>query len=193
MKIYETPIADLLLIEPSVHIDQRGFFLETYHRQRYTDLGFPNPDFVQHNHSRSKRGTLRGLHFQSRHPQGKLVRVTSGAVFDVALDIRLGSPTFGHWYGCRLDDENHHQLWIPPGFAHGFYVLSETVDFEYQCTDYYHPEDEHGVLWNDPDIGIEWPLRNGEPLLSDKDRTYPPLVDLPCEILPHYPSTEQGS
>jgi dTDP-4-dehydrorhamnose 3,5-epimerase len=166
MKIIETPINDLLLIEPCVFSDKRGYFLETFQQERYSENGIQF-NFVQDNHSRSKQSVLRGLHFQIKYPQGKLVYVSRGTIFDVAVDIRKNSPSFGQWFGAILSDENHYQLWIPPGFAHGFCVLSAIADFTYKCTDYYHPEQEGGILWNDPDIGIKWPLKY--PLVSEKD------------------------
>ncbi|MDQ7010479.1 MAG: dTDP-4-dehydrorhamnose 3,5-epimerase, partial [Mariprofundaceae bacterium] len=153
MKVVETALPGVLVVEPDVHGDARGFFLETFHEARYAQHGIPGNDlhFVQDNHSRSRRGVLRGLHFQTKHPQGKLVSVAAGTVFDVTVDVRTGSPTFGRWMGVELSDENHRQLWIPPGFAHGFCVLSETADFQYKCTDFYDPKDEAGIVWNDPD------------------------------------------
>ena len=157
MKVIETTLPGVIVIEPKVFGDQRGFFQETYHAQRYREAGL-DVTFVQDNHSRSRRGVLRGLHYQMIQMQGKLVSVTRGEVFDVAVDIRKGSATFGQWYGTHLNDENHRQMYVPPGYAHGFCVLSETVDFIYKCTDYYHPQSEKGVLWNDPEIGIEWPI-----------------------------------
>ena len=184
MKINKTNLEGVLHIEPKVFGDARGFFLETYNKSRYSEAGFPDVEFVQDNHSRSSQGVLRGLHFQLNHPQGKLVQVVSGAVFDVAVDIRVGSPTFGQWYGCELSAENHHQLWIPPKFAHGFCVLTETADFMYKCTDYYHPEDEGSVLWNDSALNINWQLES--PLLSDKDAAAPCLADIPHDNLPKY-------
>jgi len=184
MKINKTNLEGVLHIEPKVFGDTRGFFLETYNKERYMDAGFPDVNFVQDNHSKSAKGVLRGLHFQLSQPQGKLVQVATGSVFDVAVDIRAGSPTFGQWYGCELNDDNHHQLWIPPGFAHGFCVLSETADFIYKCTDYYRPEDEGGLLWNDAAVGIDWPLES--PLLSDKDKIYSCLADIPQSLLPKY-------
>lgn len=169
MNITATAIADVKIIQPRVFGDERGFFLETFSQQRYRDaLGLPELNFVQDNHSRSQHGVLRGLHFQRTHPQGKLVRCVRGEVFDVAVDIRPQSPTYRCWVGLRLSEHNHTQLWIPPGLAHGFVTLSDQADFEYKCTDYYHPEDEVCLRWDDPDIGIDWPLR--EPLLSAKDR-----------------------
>lgn len=181
MKITATPLPGVLLVEPSVFGDERGFFLESYRADRLAEAGVTLP-FVQDNHSRSRKGVLRGLHFQIKHPQGKLVRVTQGEVFDVAVDIRPGSPSFGKWYGAHLSAENHLELWVPPGFAHGFAVLTETADFLYKCTGYYRPDDEGGILWNDPDIGINWPL--ADPQLSAKDRAYPRLKDIPKDRLP---------
>lgn len=182
MKIIETALPGVLLIEPRVFGDQRGFFLETWNRERYLDAGFPDVEFVQDNHSRSHKGVLRGLHTQVANPQGKLVQVVTGSVFDVAVDIRTGSPTFGQWVGYELNEENHRQLWIPPGFAHGFCVLSDVVDFTYKCTTLYAPGDEAGIVWNDADVGIEWPIDT--PLLSDKDAILPCLADLPSNKLP---------
>jgi len=184
MQLIKTAIPEVLLIKPKVFGDARGFFLETYNKESYMDAGFPDVEFVQDNHSRSSKGVLRGLHFQLHHPQGKLVQVATGSVFDVAVDIRVNSPTFGQWYGCVLSEENHHQLWIPPKFAHGFCVLSDTADFFYKCTDYYHPEDEGGLLWNDPKVGIDWPL--AEPLLSEKDKLYSCLSQINHNSLPKY-------
>jgi len=170
MKLLPTDHPELLLIEPDVHRDARGFFLETYHARRYAELGIPDV-FVQDNHSRSGRGVLRGLHYQLDHPQGKLVRVASGRIFDVAVDIRRGSPYFGHYTGVELSGENQLQLYIPPGFAHGFCVLSEQVDFLYKCTDYYAPGDEYGIAWNDPALAIAWPemdyLLRKNPVLAE--------------------------
>jgi len=171
-----TPLAipDVILVEPDVHRDDRGFFLESYHREKYAAGGI-DVDFVQDNHSRSGRGTLRGLHSQIEHAQGKLVRVVVGEVFDVAVDIRRGSPTFGQWVGQQLSADNFAQLWVPPGFAHGFCVTSEIAEFEYKCTDFYHPEAEIVVAWNDPAIGIDWPIE--EPLLSARDADAKPLSE----------------
>lgn len=184
MKILATELPGLVLLEPKVFGDDRGFFLETYHAARYNEVGIKGP-FVQDNHSRSTKGVLRGLHFQLRFPQGKLVSVLQGEVFDVSLDIRVGSPMFGRWYGVLLSGQNHRQLYVPPGFAHGFCVLSESVDFVYKCTDYYHPEDEQGVIWNDPALRIDWPLLT--PQLSAKDRLYKSLNLLKMEgLLPIY-------
>lgn len=183
MRIQETTLKGVLLIKPDVFEDRRGFFLETYHQRKYAAAGIVGP-FVQDNWSFSVRGTLRGLHYQRVHGQGKLVYVVSGGVFDVAVDIRHGSPTFGQWYGTELSAANKHQLYIPPGFAHGFCVVSETASFVYKCTDFYRPGDEGGVLWNDPQIGIRWPI--DEPLLSAKDQAYKPLAELPAGLLPTY-------
>jgi len=184
LKVNQAKLPSVLHIEPKVFGDSRGFFLETYNKERYMEAGFPDVDFVQDNHSRSSKGVLRGLHFQLNHPQGKLVQVATGSVYDVAVDVRVGSPTFGQWYGAILSEENHHQLWIPPKFAHGFCVLSDTADFVYKCTDYYRPEDEGGLLWNDPAVGIEWPLE--APLLSEKDKVYACLADIDTALLPKY-------
>ena len=184
MKVLTTDLPGVLIIEPQVHGDARGFFQETYHAQRYAQAGMSLP-FVQDNHSRSGAGVLRGLHYQLQHPQGKLVRVTQGAAFDVAVDIRKGSPTFGKWAGVTLSEDNFQQFYVPPGFAHGFLALSERVDFLYMCTDYYRPEDEQGVLWNDPAIGIAWPDIGMEYRLSDKDRCNPRLSEMD-ERLPRY-------
>lgn len=173
MKVLKTRLPGVLVLEPTIYGDERGFFLESFNHNRYQQHLGLSYDFVQDNHSRSTRGVLRGLHAQAKHPQGKLVRVSRGEVFDVAVDIDPESSTFGQWVGERLSDSNHRQLWIPPGYAHGFAVLSDVADFEYKCTDYYHPDDEIGVLWNDPDIGIDWPL--DDPLLSTKDAALPLL------------------
>lgn len=175
MKVMETVLPGVLIIEPKVFGDHRGFFLETFQAERYREAGIRLP-FVQDNHSRSGQGVLRGLHFQRSRPQGKLVSVSRGAVYDVAVDINPDSPTCGRFVGIELNDENHRQLWIPPGYAHGFCVLSEIADFQYKCTDYYAPEDEGGLLWNDPAIGIPWPVEN--PKLSAKDQINPTLEQL---------------
>lgn len=167
MKIENTCIPDLKIIEPKIFGDSRGFFLETYEKKRYQEVLNIDYDFVQDNHSRSSKGVLRGLHLQKKYPQGKLVRVVRGAVFDVAVDVRKGSNTYGKWSGVILSEENKKQFWIPPGFAHGFVVLSEIADFEYKCTDYYYPEHEVTIAWDDPDIGIKWP--DVKPILSQKD------------------------
>ena len=182
MKITPTRLEDVLLIEPDVHGDARGFFMESWHRKKFAEQGL-DVEFVQDNHSRSAKGVLRGLHYQLRQPQGKLVRVVTGAVFDVAVDIRKGSPTFGQWVGAQLSEENQRQLYVPPGFAHGFCVLSDRADFLYKCTDYYAPGDEYGVCWNDPAIGISWP---GEKFaLSEKDANNRLLAEMD-ELLPVY-------
>ncbi|MBS0510354.1 MAG: dTDP-4-dehydrorhamnose 3,5-epimerase [Proteobacteria bacterium] len=172
MKVIETALPGVLIIEPKVFGDARGFFVETFQVERYREAGITLP-FVQDNHSRSQRGVLRGLHFQKTKPQGKLVRVSRGAVYDVAVDIDPKSPTFARYVGVELNDDNHRQLWIPPGYAHGFCVLSEIADFEYKCTELYYPEDEGGVIWDDPAIGINWPYKN--PVLSKKDQSLPHL------------------
>jgi dTDP-4-dehydrorhamnose 3,5-epimerase len=182
VKVLQTAIPGVLLLEPKVFGDDRGFFLETFHAQRYADAGIPGP-FVQDNYSRSSQGTLRGLHFQEPQAQGKLVQVVAGAVFDVAVDVRRGSPTFGKWVGVELSADNRRQLWVPPGFAHGFCVTSESADFQYKCTALYAPQNERAILWNDPELGIAWPL-SGEPKLSAKDAAAPRLKDAP--LLPTY-------
>ncbi len=171
MNVIDTSIADVKIIEPKVFGDQRGFFLETFQQERYAEAGINLP-FVQDNHSRSAKGVLRGLHYQKTKPQGKLVRVVSGEVFDVAVDIRKSSPTFGKWEGTILSAENKRQFWVPPGLAHGFLVLSDSADFEYKCTDYYDPADEGALKWNDPDVGIVWP-DSVQPMLSEKDSVAP--------------------
>jgi dTDP-4-dehydrorhamnose 3,5-epimerase len=179
-KIVRTPIPDLYIIEPTVFGDQRGFFMETYNRKEFHELGIAI-DFVQDNHSRSKKGTLRGLHFQKQYAQSKLVRVVNGAVFDVVVDIRPDSSTFGEWFGCVLSEENKKLLFVPEGFAHGFLVLTESADFLYKCSEFYHPEFEAGIIWNDEDIAIDWPLKEygvDELILSEKDRKLPKLKEL---------------
>jgi dTDP-4-dehydrorhamnose 3,5-epimerase len=179
MKFVETPLKDVYLLEPKVFGDQRGFFIETWNREAFRAAGF-DLDFVQDNHSRSARGILRGLHFQMEHTQGKLVRVTSGEVFDVAVDLRQNSPTLGQWFGVSLSAENQRMLWVPPGFAHGFYVTSDYADFIYKCTDIYHPASEKALAWNDPTVGIEWPVPAGEsPQLSAKDAEGLPWDECP--------------
>lgn len=179
MKITRTKINGCLVIEPKVFGDERGFFLETFQAGRYREKAGIDLPFVQDNHSRSTKGVLRGLHFQKTKPQGKLVRVVRGEVFDVAVDIRKGSPTFGKWEGVWLSEENKKQFWLPPGLAHGFVVTSETADFEYKCTDYYDPTDEGCLIWNDPDVGIDWPIE--DPVLSEKDQQGSLLKDLMLE------------
>jgi dTDP-4-dehydrorhamnose 3,5-epimerase len=174
MKVTRTEIPDVLLIEPQVFRDQRGFFLESWNTRAFADAAGLDVRFVQDNHSRSHAGVLRGLHYQIRQPQGKLIRVIHGRVFDVAVDVRRSSATFGRWVGTELSEDNHRQIWIPPGFAHGFLVLSEGADIVYKMTDYYAPEHERCLLWNDPAVGIAWPLA-GEPILSAKDKAGLPL------------------
>ena len=183
MKFTETSLPGVIVIEPDVHRDARGYFLETYHEERYRAGGIPLR-FVQDNLSHSVRGTLRGLHTQVQRPQGKLVRAVDGEMFDVAVDVRRGSPHFGRWTGVHLSGENFKQIYIPPGFAHGFCVLSAEVNVEYKCTDFYVREDEISLAWNDPAIGIAWPV--SEPTISDKDRAAPRLQDL-LDRLPVYP------
>jgi len=170
-----TALPEVLLVKPDVHADQRGFFVEVWQAERYGAAGIPGP-FVQDNHSRSSRHALRGLHYQVGRPQGKLVRVAAGSVFDVAVDLRRSSPSFGRWVGTILDEENQHQLWIPPGFANGFYVLSDRADVIYKCTEPYVPSGDRAVRWDDPHLAIDWPLaEGGTPVLSTKDATAPSL------------------
>lgn len=175
MKVRATELPEILIVEPEVFEDERGFFLETYHARKYAEAGI-RAVFVQDNHSRSRRHTLRGLHAQGRHPQGKLVRVTQGEIFDVAVDIRPRSATFGRWVGMRLSAQSFRQAYIPPGFAHGFCVLSERAEVVYKCTEFHDPSDEIRIVWNDPEIGIAWPVV--EPILSDKDRHAPRLAEV---------------
>jgi dTDP-4-dehydrorhamnose 3,5-epimerase len=183
MHIITTEIPGVLIIEPQVFRDERGFFLESYNARKYRDAGILL-DFVQDNHSSSQKNTLRGLHAQLSHPQAKLIRVIKGDIYDVAVDIRIGSPTFGSWVSVILSAENAKQAYIPPGFAHGFCVLSESADIEYKCTDFYDPSDEIRLLWNDPDLSIDWPVAS--PILSAKDRDGSPLRDL----IPKLPAYE---
>ncbi len=183
MKVTQTKLPGVIVFEPDVFGDARGFFIETFSSKRYEETGLKLP-FVQDNVSFSAKGILRGLHFQNPHVQGKLVQVLSGKVFDVAVDIRIGSPNFGQWAGETLSAENHKQMYIPPGFAHGFCVVSDTALFSYKCTDYYSPTTEGGIIWNDPDIGITWPVNN--PQLSKKDIGYTRLKDIPKDKLPKY-------
>lgn len=188
MKKIETDLPGVVLIEPQVFGDARGFFLESYHAQKFRALGIDNY-FVQDNHSLSRRGTLRGLHYQLNSPQAKLCRVIRGEVLDIAVDIRRGSPTFGQWTGAVLSAENKLQIFIPAGFAHGFVVLSDEAEFLYKCDEFYSPQDERGVLWNDPQIGIDWQLqkfRIEQPLLSEKDRALLPLGEIAREDLPQF-------
>ena len=177
MEFIPTAIPEVVVIQPRVFSDDRGFFLESWEKKKFAAGGIP-ADFVQDNHSRSKQWTLRGLHYQLQQPQGKLVRVVTGEVFDVAVDMRRSSPTYGRWVGEVLSGANRRMLWVPPGFAHAFLVLSESADFLYKCTDFYHPASERSVLWNDPSIGIDWPLPQGiAPLLSPKDAAAPGLAN----------------
>ncbi|MDO4997661.1 MAG: dTDP-4-dehydrorhamnose 3,5-epimerase [Neisseria sp.] len=178
MQMIDTKIADVKIIEPRVFGDERGFFMETF-RDEWFRENVANRVFVQENHSKSVKGVLRGLHFQTENTQGKLVRVVSGAVLDVAVDLRRSSLTFGQWVGKILSAENKRQLWVPEGFAHGFYVLSESAEFVYKCTDYYNPNAEHSLIWNDPTVAVDWQLQ-GEPSLSAKDLAGQFLADLPC-------------
>lgn len=177
MKISPTTIPDVVVLEPKVFGDSRGFFLESYNEEVFRQATGSELTFKQDNHSRSSKGVLRGLHYQVQQPQGKLVRVVRGAVFDVVVDIRPTSATFGQWVGAELSEDNHRQLWVPPGLAHGFLVLSETADFLYKTTDYYAPAYERSIAWNDPAIGIEWPLSGAAPVLSAKDAAAPSLAD----------------
>lgn len=177
-------LPDIIIIEPSVFQDSRGYFFEGFQAKRYYDAGI-HEIFVQDNYSRSVKNTLRGLHYQLHHPQAKLVGVTAGKVFDVIVDIRQGSPTFGKWTGIELNDENALQVYIPRGFAHGFCVLSESADFYYKCTNYYVPHDDYGVAWDDTFINIEWPI-NGVPVVSKKDQQYASLENIPHDKLPRY-------
>ena len=179
MNVIRTEIPDVLVLEPKVFGDARGFFLESFNAKVFREATGVDLEFVQDNQSRSGKGVLRGLHYQLRQPQGKLVRVVRGKVFDVAVDLRRSSPTFGRWVGTELSEDNHRQFWVPPGFAHGFVVLSESADFLYKTTDYYAPQDEHCVAWDDPAIGIDWHLRKAgieQPQLSAKDRAGVPLA-----------------
>lgn len=181
MKVIRTKLQGVFVIEPDVFADARGFFLETWAHRRYSEAGLPSI-FVQDNLSRSSKGILRGLHLQHPYGQGKLVHVVHGEVFDVAVDVRVGSPTFGQWVGTTLTGDNHKQVYIPPGFAHGFCVLSEHALFSYKCTEAYHRESEIGIIWNDPDLGIEWPVT--DPQLSAKDAVFPRLHEIPKDRLP---------
>jgi len=183
MKIIGDKISEIIVIEPKVFGDERGYFLETFQLERYRGIGIVSP-FVQDNISRSRRGVLRGLHYQLKYPQGKLITVIRGKIFDVVVDIRRGSPTFGSWNGFILNDDNHVQLYIPSGFAHGFCVLSEFADIHYKCTDYYRPGDEFGVCWNDPELAIEWPNLGFDVILSEKDNNNKMLSAIPLEFLP---------
>jgi dTDP-4-dehydrorhamnose 3,5-epimerase len=181
MKLIKTPLKDLVILVPQRFTDERGFFLESFQEQHYQKVLNSKIFFVQDNLSRSKKHVLRGLHYQRQQPQDKLVTVIKGRVFDVAVDIRRNSPSFGKWFGTILSDENHHQFFIPKGFAHGFYVLSETADFHYKCSDYYDPKENLGILWSDPHLAIDWPFKKA--LLSNKDKLYPALNDIPEALL----------
>ena len=187
MNIITTNLPGVIVIEPKVYVDKRGFFLETFREDVLLQAGI-NAHFVQDNHTRSSQGVLRGLHYQMTQTQGKLVRVAAGSVFDVVVDVRSGSPTFGQWYGTELNEDNIKMIYVPPGFAHGFVVLSETADFIYKCTDYYHPESEQGIAWDDPDLNIDWSVAKiAEKIsLSDKDKQNVKLKDQPAEKLPAY-------
>lgn len=191
MDVQALGIPDVKLIKPRVFEDGRGFFQQTYHQQLYSAGGM-RASFVQDNWSRSSYGVLRGLHYQLKNPQAKLVHVLQGEVFDVAVDIRRGSPTFGQWCGAVLSEQNHHQMFVPAGFAHGFAVLSETVDFVYKCDDFYAPGDEYAIAWNDPALAIQWPELTCPPELSAKDIAAPCLADVPVENLPVFAETPLG-
>jgi len=183
LQCHGSTLGEIILVEPQVFKDERGFFLETYHQTRYAEKGIDRP-FVQDNHSHSRKGSVRGLHYQLKHPQGKLVYAVTGRILDVVLDIRHGSPTFGNWCGAHLSAENKRQIYIPPGFAHGFSVLSDRADVIYKCTDIYTPGDEYGVLWNDPDLEIDWGV--DQPVLSPKDLENSQLSRIPRDLLPIY-------
>jgi dTDP-4-dehydrorhamnose 3,5-epimerase len=183
MEIIDTKIKDVKLIKPKIYGDSRGFFLETYHKDQYKKAGISN-HFVQDNHSRSKKNILRGLHYQLDKMQGKLVRVSNGRVYDVAVDMREGSPTFKEYVSFILSDKNQYQLYIPPGFAHGFCVISDEADFEYKCTEFYNPNSEVGIMWNDPDIDIDWPI--SDPIVSDKDNKNFLISEIPNTLIPKY-------
>lgn len=186
MKVIETSIADVKLIEPKVFGDERGFFMETWNEKAFREAGI-NATFVQDNHSRSVKNTLRGLHYQIEHPQGKLVRVTRGEVFDVVVDLRTKSPTFGQWVGEYLSEENSRLIWVPPGFAHGFLVTSDTADFQYKCTDFYAPKYDRSIRWNDSALNVNWGIVNAQALLlSDKDRDAPNLQQAMAELKEYY-------
>ncbi len=187
VRLIEELLPGVKLLEPEVYEDHRGFFLESYNRRTMQEIGICD-EFVQDNHSRSSRMVLRGLHYQLRHPQAKLVRVTRGRVFDVVVDVRRGSPTFGRWTGAELSETNRHQLYAPTGFAHAFLVLSEIAEFHYKCSDYYDADGERGLLWNDPTIGIDWPLDGGEPILSERDQRWLALPKVAADDLPEYES-----
>jgi dTDP-4-dehydrorhamnose 3,5-epimerase len=187
MRRIETALPEICLIEPVVHGDHRGFFMESFHRDHFAELGIRS-EFVQDNHSRSRKGVLRGLHYQLGRPQAKIVRVTRGRVFDVVVDLRRGSPTFGRWVGAELSEDNRLMLFSPIGFGHGFFVLSEFAEFQYKCSDFYVPDEERGIRWDDPTIGIEWPLTGIDPILSERDLDWPHLEDARDHDLPRYQS-----
>lgn len=185
MKRIDTDLPGVCIIEPTVFGDHRGFFMESYNQRTFAELGIHHA-FVQDNHSRSYKGVLRGLHYQLNQPQAKLVRVTVGEVYDVAVDVRRGSPTFGKWVGVTLSAENKRMFFVPEGYAHGFYVISDHAEFMYKCSDFYAPAEERGVIWNDPDLAIDWPLNVDEPILSEKDQAYGTLSTRPVEDLPSF-------
>jgi len=185
LQVVDEPLSGVKLLAPKVIEDGRGFFMESYNRRDLAELGIAH-DFVQDNHSRSSRGVLRGLHYQLGHAQAKMVRVTRGRVFDVVVDIRRGSPTFAQWAGAELSEDNRLCLFAEEGFAHGFLVLSEVADFQYKCSDFFSAKDERGLPWNDPEIGIDWPLDGLDPLLSERDREWRPLADVTSEDLPEF-------
>jgi dTDP-4-dehydrorhamnose 3,5-epimerase len=176
LKVLPTPLEGVMIVEPALHGDARGWFMETWNADAFAQAGIA-ADFVQDNHSRSGKGVLRGLHYQLRRPQGKLVRVVAGRVFDVAVDLRRSSTRFGRWFGVELSAENRRMLWIPPGFAHGFLTLEERTECLYKCTDFYAPEDERALLWSDPEIGVEWPFEGEAPLVSGRDHAAPGLAE----------------
>lgn len=183
MNIIKTKLQTVLILEPKVFSDKRGYFLETWNSKRYEAAGIPGP-FVQDNISSSQKGVLRGLHYQYPQSQGKLIQVLSGEVIDVAVDIRVGSPTYGQWINEILSETNHKQMYIPPGFAHGYCVISEAAIFTYKCNEFYNPVTEHGIIWNDPELNIDWPVK--EPILSAKDKNYPKLKDISPDTLPQF-------
>lgn len=183
LKTIPTNLPDIILVEPEIFYDNRGFFMETFHQMKYKEIGINN-SFVQDNLSHSRKGVLRGLHYQLKYPQAKLVYVLSGEIFDVVVDIRRGSPTFGKWEGVSLSAENRRQIYIPEGFAHGFCVLSDTADVVYKCTNFYMPGDDFGILWSDHEINIDWPVKN--PILSEKDGKNPTLSNISEDLLPSY-------
>ena len=189
LKLINTTIPDVLLIEPKVYDDSRGFFLETFHQKKYTELGI-NKTFVQDNYSHSNQRILRGLHYQLLHPQGKLIFVLRGEIFDVAVDIRQGSSTFGKWFGANLSAKNKRQIYVPDGFAHGFCVLSESADVMYKCTDFYDAEDEHGIFWSDETIAIDWAVKT--PVLSEKDSKFQRFTEIPEKDLPIYRGADEA-